>query len=427
MPLDALRKGWRAVEATARLYDKPSFEARGLVLGAGALLAETGFAASSERLEALLAVAYGRERARRSLGHVQAAASRWAKGDKSRAELHLALARLDRLQAPRDVARRLFMADGLMRAGVAPKAIIDALDVAPSAGEATFKFNPDQPRVPASSGRASGQWTAGFAASASAAADAVRGVGGGLDWLSAPVEGVMTALAFLARLAGAFTVADLTAAVAGFGVLFWPSRAGPKAQWVNVGGPLQLRYYWSPDETGIRIQYRDTSGGTRTATGQLGPGGEFRDPNGRPIARLIKALGVVVNLASLEAIANSDMEPRLCPNPPVTDRNGARAADRDYEDFVKRMVNPQNPTPRGLGYALPNPTTATGWTVFDDCRQQDGAMIDAKNNYAGLIQRLGGKVNFKLGRQWLKQADRQLAAAPNRPIIWYFNHESAAI
>lgn len=98
MSLDALRKGWRAVEATARLYDKPSFEPNGLVLGAGAVLAEAGRAASNERLEALLAVAYGRETARRSLGHVQSAASRWAEGDRTRAELHLALARLDRLQ-----------------------------------------------------------------------------------------------------------------------------------------------------------------------------------------------------------------------------------------------------------------------------------------------------------------------------------------
>jgi hypothetical protein len=236
----------------------------------------------------------------------------------------------------------------------------------------------------------------------------------------------MTGLGFLARLAGVVTLADLTAAVAGLGLLFWPSRAGPKAQWIDVGGPLQLRYYWSPDETGIRIQYRDSSGGTRTAIGQLGPGGEFRDPNGRPIARLIKAVGVVVNLASLEAIATSDLEPRLCPNPPVPDRKGAREADRDYEDFVKRMVNPQSPTPRGLGYALASPTSPDGWTVFDDCRQQDGAMIEAKNNYAGLIQRLGGKTYLRLGDEWLKQADRQLAAAPDRPIIWYFNNESAA-
>lgn len=53
-------------------------------------------------------------------------------------------------------------------------------------------------------------------------------------------------------------------------------------------------------------------------------------------------------------------------------------------------------------------------------------MIEAKNNYAGLIQRLGGKAYLRLGDEWLKQANRQLAAAPDRPIIWYFNDESAA-
>ncbi|MDR3513343.1 MAG: hypothetical protein P4L73_17030 [Caulobacteraceae bacterium] len=324
------------------------------------------------------------------------------------------------------------MADGLMRAGVAPRIIIDAIGLASAAGAPISKYTPDQPRVPAGQGRASGQWTAGGGGTTTLATTAVAAgaAGGGrigLDWLGGSLERVLTALAFIGRLARLVALGDLAAPVAGFGLLFWPSRAGPKAQWVDVGGPARLRYYWSPDETLIRIQYRDASGGTRITTGRLGPGGEFRDPEGRPIARWIKAIGVVVQLASLEAIANEDFEPRLCPKPPVPDRQGAREADRDYEDFVKRSVNPQNPTPRGLGYALPNPTSKDGWTVFDDCRQSDGAMIEAKNNYAGLIERLGGHENFDLRIGWLAQADRQLAAAPDRPIIWYFNHESAAV
>jgi hypothetical protein len=193
-------------------------------------------------------------------------------------------------------------------------------------------------------------------------------------------------------------------------------RRGPgaKADWVDVGGPSQIRYYWSPDETVIRIQYRYVNGETRTTSGNLGRGGEFRDPQGRPIARLIKAAGVVVQLSALEDLAETDDNPRLCKDQPDEDRNGARAADRDYEDFVKRYVNRDKPTPRGFGYALVNPVAPSGLTYFDDCRRSDGAMIEAKNNYAGLIARLGGNEKFYLRDQWLEQSKNQLAAAPDR-------------
>ena len=156
------------------------------------------------------------------------------------------------------------------------------------------------------------------------------------------------------------------------------------------------------------------NGETRTTSGNLGRGGEFRDPQGRPIARLIKAAGVVVQLSALEDLAETDDNPRLCKDQPDEDRNGARAADRDYEDFVKRYVNRDKPTPRGFGYALVNPVAPSGLTYFDDCRRSDGAMIEAKNNYAGLIARLGGNEKFYLRDQWLEQSKNQLAAAPDR-------------
>jgi hypothetical protein len=169
----------------------------------------------------------------------------------------------------------------------------------------------------------------------------------------------------------------------------------------------------------MRVSYRDASGGARVTVGTLGPDGQFRDPDGKVIGRLIKGVGVAVSLATLTDIARND-GPDLCPKPPVPDRNGARAADRDYEDFVKRIVNPDNPTPRAMGYSLPNPTMKTGAIIFDDCEHKTGTMIEAKGNYANLIRKLGVKDNFWLRAQWTKQATNQIAAAKDRPIMWFF-------
>lgn len=114
---------------------------------------------SEARFMALLAVAYDRPITGGAMNHVKAAITRWREGDEVRATLHLALAGLGRLRDPGDAARRLFMTDGLLRAGVEPDAILDALDHRVSAS-GLAKFDPDQPRVPAGSGRPSGQWTA---------------------------------------------------------------------------------------------------------------------------------------------------------------------------------------------------------------------------------------------------------------------------
>jgi hypothetical protein len=73
--------------------------------------------------------------------------------------MHLALSQLDRLARPEADAHRLFLADGLLGAGFEAKAIIDAIETSGSVLERLQKYDPDQPRVPAGSGRPSGQWT----------------------------------------------------------------------------------------------------------------------------------------------------------------------------------------------------------------------------------------------------------------------------
>jgi hypothetical protein len=85
--------------------------------------------------------------------------------------MHLALSQVDRLMRPEADAQRLFLADELLDAGLDADAIIRAIEADAPDFEGLRKFDPDQPRVPAGSGRASGQWTSGGGAGAPSTAD----------------------------------------------------------------------------------------------------------------------------------------------------------------------------------------------------------------------------------------------------------------
>jgi hypothetical protein len=94
-----------------------------------------------------------------SLSHLRKAAQRWSEGEDTLAAMHLALSGLAQLQRPEADAYRPFLADGLLKAGFDAEAIIDAIEAGDSALSRVRKYSPDQPRVPAGSGRTSGQWT----------------------------------------------------------------------------------------------------------------------------------------------------------------------------------------------------------------------------------------------------------------------------
>lgn len=78
------------------------------------------------------------------------------RGRKGLAHIHLAHANLPPCDEER--ALRLFVADEFVEAGVTPAFLMQAQGFDP-APLALLKYNPDQPRVPPGSGRASGQWT----------------------------------------------------------------------------------------------------------------------------------------------------------------------------------------------------------------------------------------------------------------------------
>lgn len=136
----------------------------GLVLGAGTSLVRRDpvthrldLSTDRDRCLALLAVVCGRPVAAGILDHVEAAGAHWQSGDKALANLRLVVAGLPKLDDPAH-GYRLQAAAYLLDNGLSPRDLMKELGFDPSAVD-LGKYDPDQPRVPAGSGRESGRWT----------------------------------------------------------------------------------------------------------------------------------------------------------------------------------------------------------------------------------------------------------------------------
>jgi hypothetical protein len=114
--------------------------------------------ADEPRALALLATAYERPVETYVLAKMRRAAELWNDGEKALAHIHLAYARLPRCEE--EQALRLFVADELIEAGVAPETLMKAqgFDLAPL-DLLKANFNQAQPRWAAGSRRDSGRWS----------------------------------------------------------------------------------------------------------------------------------------------------------------------------------------------------------------------------------------------------------------------------
>jgi hypothetical protein len=163
MLFETLRADWTARATHARVSALPEFADGALTFGAETKLAQPGAidrAAEADRAIALLSVALGRPLGASQSAHARRALAKAREGDALLALTHLALAGVGRLDDPHEDARRLFLADGLMKAGVTPATIVAALAAPSSSANIDRAYNPDQPRVPAGNGIVSGRWTA---------------------------------------------------------------------------------------------------------------------------------------------------------------------------------------------------------------------------------------------------------------------------
>ncbi|HEY1978858.1 MAG TPA: hypothetical protein VGH13_02135 [Xanthobacteraceae bacterium] len=431
---EQMREEWRAREYATSIHPTMTFTPKGLVLGAGTILLQAdgpdrlqSLHGHEARVLALLATAYGRAVAPSVLGNIERAAKAWLDGDRCLAHIHLAHSGLRLPSDVRTASCRLFLAERAIKTGISARAVLQALKISGSYVDAIEKaYNPDEPRVPAGSGRASGEWTheaernGDAAAEAGTGADAAQG-SSSLGRMPAPAPSFLGALdaaevaelgAYAARILG-----PAGAAAAAFGLLFIPSLNNLRFEG-EVPDIPGLRYSWNRDETSLHLTYNDPYGGQRSFSAQL-DGDVFRDVQGRVVGRVLSGSNVTIDVVAVSTDLVDDDGPRLCPDT-VKDKR-TNDLGLDYEDYIKSIVNPENPTPTYMGYTLPK---VAGSVAFDDCEHSTGTMVEIKDGYAGFFDSDWGR-RF-LAEIFLEQAKNQVLAAGMRPVRWYFSQKDVA-
>ena len=367
----------------------------GLVLGAGTILARMtrdslgepalDLEEGADRLYALLAAAHGRPMSTDLPRHLGEAFAHWRRGEKALANIRLAFAQIPRLDDRAD-AYRLFLAEELLDAGMSPAALMKGLGFdAPARGLA--KYDPNQPRVPAGSGRNSGRWgSGGGAAQAPAPATSAPAPAAAMRAVNAPgtlAEGLFASAADSAFLSGLETLASAAVGPAAMlGAIFIPTPAGVVSHGAMPGEP-GLSYLFDGPAGLLRLYRDDETGRQAVAEARLRPDGILAETEtGLPIARMVGG-SLVFDADSLPdakagAGARSERdEPKLCPDPGRDVPHGASERAMLYQEQISRLNNPQRPLSRGDAVSLMNPLTGKN-VAFDDCRESDGTMIEAK-------------------------------------------------
>jgi hypothetical protein len=104
--------------------------------------------------------------------------------------------------------------------------------------------------------------------------------------------------------------------------------------------------------------------------------------------------------------------------------HGASERAIKYQEQISALNNPQRPLPPGVAVSLTNLVTGAR-VAFDDCRESDGTMIEAKGPaFAKMLE--NAIMADSLAKQWVEQATSQLQASEGRPLEWYFAEEKAA-
>ena len=314
------------------------------------------------------------------------------------------------------------------------------LDDWPARAARLAKYDSDEPRVPAGSGRPSGEWTA-------------EGAG------PPPVQG-----AFLRQPSGELTPPPGNAAPR-FGpvippeVWYWLAEQGlgVAARAAGVLGLLVVPYpsdgrasepvpgrpdliLVDADNATDRTLYQLAPDGTRSLVARLHSDdkGVFRDEAGNIYGAWIggqlvldpdalpapATMGLpnraepqaapaptlapddLTNPGSQSSPAN-DARPRLCPVPTPDQPHGAKEAAWAYQEQITGL-------PRGLAVRL-------NGVDFDGCRESDGTMLEAKGpGYAKFLDSNGEWLPWWDGKyELMNQAIAQSAAAGSRQIEWY--------
>jgi hypothetical protein len=383
------------------------FTPQGLMLGAGTILVAAqgirklkSLKGRESQVLALLSAAYDAAVAPSVLGNIERAAKSWSAGDDFTAHIHLAHTGLRPLADFANAARRLRLAKGALDHGAPPRAVFEALRLDAHYIDALDKrYNPAQPRVPAGHPDG-GQWTSGDWIDGDDASESVavgqkpaREETQGSSLLSeiplpaaaAPTTSFMSSLnaAQVLKL-GVFAARMLTivgGAAAVFGLLFVPSPNNVHVE-DDVEGLPGWRYSWNRDEATLYLKYDRPGVPKRTVALRI-QNDDVLDDEGRVVGKVIGGNKIAIDtLAALLDLAKQN-GPRLCPAPerdrPGSDRGKEYKDDRarQYEDFVKRLINPPplGPTPSGYVYYLPNPQQNGKPVSYDDCHRKTGRIV----------------------------------------------------
>jgi hypothetical protein len=141
-----------------------------------------------------------------------------------------------------------------------------------------------------------------------------------------------------------------------FSVLLIPSnRMAPDK--IAIPGYPNMHLERGFDQVHWRFVYQDREGQQRTAGEK--DGGFIATVEGQIVGRIDDKGNVVLSRPALDAVAGpmvAERGPGLCPAAkPDRPGQGATGEARDYENRVKRVVNPYRPTPNALSYYLHNP------------------------------------------------------------------------
>ena len=426
--IEELQKQWQDRGRFRGLHASMSLEKDGLVLGAKTVLAKRNhdgalvLDGAEAPLLTLLAVAYGQPIDAAVLGKIRGASKHAKAGDECRAAMHIALAGLPILPDPVDAARRLFIAEGLLANGVTPRDIFTALDFDSAPLDELEKYNSNKSRNPAGNGRASGEWTIGGALFCERGCCGRRAVGRRpICNSNSRASGANGCAIVGARSKSASRVAP---PVAFLSALFDSSDlGGPRVEGAIRDFP-DLGYSRQQDETALHIV--SLADGHTILTIYPGGGGTFVDPESGVVAHMEGDELVIGPPATAvpQAKERTD-EPELCPEPPGPDLPGMigprGVRSKAYEDYMKALVNPENPTPHGYGYQLPNPEQGQKLVYYDDCHHPTGTMIDYKST--GFAKAILGDVEPMMksyAAKWTRQANNQIDASGGRNVVWFF-------
>jgi hypothetical protein len=456
--IEKLEAEFRGLIAKGVVHQNLAFTKAGIALGAGCVVAPVRPSAGGtqshdlsggDRILALLSAAFGQNISPAILEKLQHAANIFAQGDPCLASIYLAQLRIPRLDQEHQ-AWSLFLADRLIESGYAPRELAKALGF--ELPENLGKFDSDQPRDD------HGRWTSGGGSGATAEGESAKPVAEGRSasgpWTASAgvaasagrlVEGTILSDITPAAAAGLATFArSLAGPAAALGLIFVPSPTGGNVSQGALPGQPGLNYKANPDEGSLRITRSGPGGDETLIAAQLGQGGLYRDENGEPIARASggsiifdqDVLGAAIAQKTDEEASTrtapkaaaetetGEYGPKLCPDPGPDVPHEASERAKAYQEQISALNNPQRPLPRGMAVTFVVPETGKP-VVLDDCREKDGAMIEAKGlGYADMLK--NDYMNRILKDEWKKQARSQVDAAQWRTVEWFFAEQEAA-